>query len=1196
MHSIGKLNADEFAVAMHLINKRLSGGILPPQLPPDLVPPSARTAQPSMDTSKQDFFRQDLLSDLAFPLNMGKSLLSESSAYAPITIDSSIPYSSTNRHRVSLDQNNTLAAESGNLMGGTYQSANRRISTGPGADAGSSSIRRSSNASSIPLVSLSTHEEKIITKKKLLDSLQVEVDALRCQIQMQKDIEDRFIKIPRSSDNPVSSKMDGELQREIDRVKKEEELLQQSLSKKMDTLKEQARQKLQSASKQYFSSKSTTDPSVKQAEERIGKLLEAWCQAAFRDSNSASLSLSSFASGEGSSILKTLDTASTPSVADKDAEVKAKAAKLLADRMAKLGISAATLNPTPTIAMTSSSAGSVESYCKDAVVALDPVSVALVEERLEWRRQSTACQEKLKEALGNATALLTKLQLASRSASTSAKFVTESKWELGIGTSDAISEFIQQLQARPTAVKAKETAVSPKPPTETEIPRSVADPVKRDTETSRSDSVTWQSAEKQHVAPPMPPPPPPPIQAPVEVAWPPILSNKNDLPASEQKTQPTVPAIPSPAKVISEVQLQTAVLVQPAQMQPSVVVHEAIVSKPVISTSAEQFLSQGTKSPAVPSPDPFAASSPIATARSPVSSTIQDPFGLATAIKSEVREDHVASAMVTSPLQEGPSLQKMASDDWLSELASQHTSPSAQPIVPSAISATISNPFELGKQVAQQQSEQKPEPFVPSGKSVKDIAKGFGTNSGDAAAKPVAKKSPSKVELAVKSESKPTVADQLANSDFMDNPFADLDRAGPPATVNDLFAAAPKFPAKLETKPAPADSKKPEPLSFPVEFKKPESIASPFGKKEMTAEDIFSDAFADSNDPASAFPKNELAPIVVDPTPIRSAKFPFLAGRALYDYKPQQSDELSMVRGMLVTIPDMQDQSVARLQFASQKFSIDNDDWWFGRQENGVCGWFPSSYVDIITDFRTTASATLPKFKACKEYLPRESDELALNVELEVCRLEMLDDSWWKCISLTEGASFGTIGVCPASYLESSSHDSKNSLLDPADNPFLNPFDVPVTDTKKPPLQKIPTNVLFRNFDESKDEGGLFKQVSNVQPASVEVTMEKPASFRARAKTNPDISAMAQVAAQQETWAQIVGVDRIKEMSEEQRKRQEAIYELIRTESTYVRNLQHVVEVGGYATAVLIHVDLLHATANQFHLEPGRPLWYFRQS
>lgn len=48
----GKLNLDEFAVAMHLIYRRLNGYPVPAQLPPELVPPSTRNIADSIGTMK----------------------------------------------------------------------------------------------------------------------------------------------------------------------------------------------------------------------------------------------------------------------------------------------------------------------------------------------------------------------------------------------------------------------------------------------------------------------------------------------------------------------------------------------------------------------------------------------------------------------------------------------------------------------------------------------------------------------------------------------------------------------------------------------------------------------------------------------------------------------------------------------------------------------------------------------------------------------------------------------------------------------------------------------------------------------------------------------------------------------------------------------------------------------------------------
>src|SRR5437764_6826666 len=48
----GKLNQDEFAVAMHLIYRKLNGYDVPTTLPPELVPPSSRELSESVNMIK----------------------------------------------------------------------------------------------------------------------------------------------------------------------------------------------------------------------------------------------------------------------------------------------------------------------------------------------------------------------------------------------------------------------------------------------------------------------------------------------------------------------------------------------------------------------------------------------------------------------------------------------------------------------------------------------------------------------------------------------------------------------------------------------------------------------------------------------------------------------------------------------------------------------------------------------------------------------------------------------------------------------------------------------------------------------------------------------------------------------------------------------------------------------------------------
>ena len=58
MQKRGKLNSDEFAVAMHLIYKKLNGYDLPQKLPDNLVPPSQKALSSLSNFAKLDALQQ----------------------------------------------------------------------------------------------------------------------------------------------------------------------------------------------------------------------------------------------------------------------------------------------------------------------------------------------------------------------------------------------------------------------------------------------------------------------------------------------------------------------------------------------------------------------------------------------------------------------------------------------------------------------------------------------------------------------------------------------------------------------------------------------------------------------------------------------------------------------------------------------------------------------------------------------------------------------------------------------------------------------------------------------------------------------------------------------------------------------------------------------------------------------------------
>ncbi|KAI9477845.1 MAG: hypothetical protein EXX96DRAFT_568407 [Benjaminiella poitrasii] len=80
----GKLNVDEFAVAMHLIYRKLNGYNLPETLPPELIPPSTRDLTESVSNLKNS-----ILQDIAKKRNMAnfRSTPSESPKAKQITLD-----------------------------------------------------------------------------------------------------------------------------------------------------------------------------------------------------------------------------------------------------------------------------------------------------------------------------------------------------------------------------------------------------------------------------------------------------------------------------------------------------------------------------------------------------------------------------------------------------------------------------------------------------------------------------------------------------------------------------------------------------------------------------------------------------------------------------------------------------------------------------------------------------------------------------------------------------------------------------------------------------------------------------------------------------------------------------------------------------------------------------------------------------
>ncbi|KUJ07881.1 uncharacterized protein LY89DRAFT_660146 [Mollisia scopiformis] len=153
----GRLNMDEFAVAMHLIYRKLNGYPLPAQLPPELVPPSTRNFSESIGTVKS------LLSQESdFRKNSGASLLPQKTGVSYLKNHSfrgDSGFGNTGRKDATVFKNNDDDV-------GYKSSARRRLG-------GTNSPRPSSpsSATSNDELSLEQLRKKIREKQVLLDAI-----------------------------------------------------------------------------------------------------------------------------------------------------------------------------------------------------------------------------------------------------------------------------------------------------------------------------------------------------------------------------------------------------------------------------------------------------------------------------------------------------------------------------------------------------------------------------------------------------------------------------------------------------------------------------------------------------------------------------------------------------------------------------------------------------------------------------------------------------------------------------------------------------------------------------------------------------------------------------------------------------------------------------------------------------------------
>ncbi|CAG8576933.1 3066_t:CDS:10, partial [Cetraspora pellucida] len=320
--------------------------------------------------------------------------------------------------------------------------------------------------------------------------------------------------------------------------------------------------------------------------------------------------------------------------------------------------------------------------------------------------------------------------------------------------------------------------------------------------------------------------------------------------------------------------------------------------------------------------------------------------------------------------------------------------------------------------------------------------------------------------------------------------------------------------------------------------------------------------------------------------------------KSLYSYSGNGADDLSFEAGISFLAHPSKIQS--------------NADWWYGViEQTGAKGWFPKSYVEIVKEEKEVCKA-----KVLFEWNAQSPDQLDIKQGSVVSILDKSLGDWWK--AEYEGAK----GIIPSNYVEEISSYSVRNKLDKDmtgvgetsnddtsedesnenngdirsksdivnDSKSDNIFDIVFTDPITIPKFSIqsPKNASFikssieidsRSASPNSSEPTEF--VRSPSPTRlfgsspiITVPWMQIGSFKRERNNSTDSNLNPQIMPQRPEspvsinqgpsaplWAGIMDSKTLKSITKEERKRQEAIYELIITEQTYLRDLQIIIEL-----------------------------------
>jgi hypothetical protein len=255
--------------------------------------------------------------------------------------------------------------------------------------------------------------------------------------------------------------------------------------------------------------------------------------------------------------------------------------------------------------------------------------------------------------------------------------------------------------------------------------------------------------------------------------------------------------------------------------------------------------------------------------------------------------------------------------------------------------------------------------------------------------------------------------------------------------------------------------------------------------------------------------------------------------KGLYKFVAERADDLSIEENIIINV------------------LRDEGEWLFGFQENDKRGYFPRNHVEILIEKKSIDEPKkviveeknfICKALAIYDYQAQASDELTIKEGEYLKVISKDEDEWWISENDKEEK-----GLVPRTYLEEI-FDTESDTGSPQNSkpqfPVTNPFSINNLNVNK--LQNMKYgNDLLSDLPRSRSFG-----------------------IGQGSRRNSGMAVVPESILQ--TWASTVDESIISKVSETERKRQEAIYELILTEANYVRDVQIIVEVSNFRELIIL--------------------------